>query len=191
MFGDRAAVPESFPNSLSKFVHPSKFFSTTVVFCHPLPISLLEGKFGRNVQEDGMQKQLWKTLGLLAALLATSTAFGQSSQSATIADIPFAFTVANLTFPAGRYTLTRLGETTLRISSRHNQGTVVLTHAAEGKAPDSKGKMVFHRYGESYFLAEVWVAADAAGRTVFPSRAEEELVGKRTETQIAVLQSAP
>ena len=137
-----------------------------------------------------MQKQLWKTLGLLAALLATSTALGQSNRGDTIADIPFAFTVANLTFPAGRYTLTRLGETTLRISNRHNQGTVVLTHAAEGKAPDSKGKMVFHRYGDAYFLSEVWVAANGTGRKVFQSRAEEELSRKRIEMQIALLQIA-
>jgi len=43
-----------------------------------------------------MQKQLWKTVRFLAALLATSTALGQSNQGDTIADIPFAFTVANL-----------------------------------------------------------------------------------------------
>lgn len=135
-----------------------------------------------------MEKQLWKTVGFLAALLVTSTALGQSNQGDTIADIPFAFSVANHTLPAGRYTVTRLGETTLRISSPHNQSTVVLTHAVEGKAPESKGKVVFHRYGDAYFLSEVWVAPNGAGRKVFESRAEEELVGKRIEMQIAVLQ---
>ena len=74
-----------------------------------------------------MQKQLWKTAGFLAALLATSTALGQSNRGDTIADVPFAFTVANHTLPAGRYTVTRMSETTLRISSPHKRGTVVLT----------------------------------------------------------------
>ena len=138
-----------------------------------------------------MQKQLWKTVGFLAALLATSTALGQSNRGDTIADIPFAFTVANHILPAGHYTVTRMSETTLRISSLHNQGTVVLTHAVEGKAPESKGKMVFHRYGESYFLSEVWVAAGGIGRKVFPSRLEDELARKRIEMQIAVLQIVP
>ena len=137
-----------------------------------------------------MKKQLWKTVGFLAALLATSTALGQSTQADTIADIPFAFTVANHTLPAGRYTVTRVGETGLRISSPHNQGTVVLTHALEGKTPESKGKMVFHRYGDAYFLSEVWVAANGTGRKVFQSRAEEELSRKRIEMQIALLQIA-
>ena len=135
-----------------------------------------------------MKKQLWKIVGFLAALLATSTALGQSNRGDTIADIPFAFTVANHTLSAGRYTVTRLGETTLRISSSHNQGAVVLTHAVEGKAPESKGKMVFHRYGESYFLSEVWVAAGGIGRKVFQSRLEDELAGKQIQMEIAVLQ---
>ena len=135
-----------------------------------------------------MQKQLWKTMGFLAALLATSAAVGQGNRGDTIADIPFAFTVANHILPAGHYTVTRMSETTLRISSPHNQGTVVLTHAVEGKATESKGKMVFHRYGESYFLSEVWVAGSGMGRKVFRSRAEEELDVKGAEMQIAVLQ---
>ena len=64
----------------------------------------------------------------------------------------------------------------------------MLTHAVEGKAPETKGKLVFHRYRESYFLSEVWVAADWMGRKVFQSRAEEELAVKGAEMQIAVLQ---
>jgi len=137
-----------------------------------------------------MQKQLWKTVAFLAAIMATSTALGQSNQRDTIADIPFAFTVANQTLPAGRYTVSRLGETTLRISSSHNQGAVVMTHSAEGKAPESKGKIVFHRYGESFFLSEVWVAADGIGRKVFQSRLEDELAGKQIQMEIAVLRIA-
>jgi hypothetical protein len=149
---------------------------------------ITRGGINQGEEEDGMKKQLWKTLGFLAALLATSTALGQSNPGDTIADIPFAFTVANHTLPAGRYTVTRVGETTLRISGSHNQGTVVLTHAAEGRAPESNGKMVFHRYGGSYFLSEVWVAANGTGRKVFESRAEEEIARKRIEMEIAVLQ---
>jgi hypothetical protein len=134
-----------------------------------------------------MKKQLWKTVAFLAALLATSTALGQSDRGDTIADIPFAFAVANHTLPAGRYTVTRLGQTTLRISSPDIQGAVMLTQAVEGKAPESKGKMVFHRYGESYFLSEVWVAGGGIGRKVFRSRLEDELAGKQIQMEIAVL----
>jgi ABC-type uncharacterized transport system ATPase subunit len=81
-----------------------------------------------------------------------------------------------------------MGETTLRVFNSHNQGTLVLTTKVEGKASGNTGQMVFHRYGDAYFLSEVWVSANGIGRKVFQSRAEKEIAGKRTEMKIAVLQ---
>jgi hypothetical protein len=133
-----------------------------------------------------MKKQLRQLVGFLA-VLATAAAMGQN-RGITIANIPFPFTIANRTLPSGRYTITPMGETNLLISDTRNRGTFVQTHSVEGKALSGKGKMVFHRYGAAYFLAEVWTAGDRLGRKVFPSRAEEELTRKRIETEIAVLQ---
>jgi hypothetical protein len=137
-----------------------------------------------------MKDQMWKVVGFLVALLATSAAVGQTNRGDTIADIPFAFTVANHTLPPGRYTVTRMSQTTLRMFNSHGQGTVVLTTGAEGKAPESTGKMVFHRYADAYFLSQVWVAASGIGRKVFQSRSEDELAKKRIEMEIAVLRIA-
>ena len=86
-----------------------------------------------------MKKQLWQVVGFLAALLATSTAVGQTNR-VTPTDIPFTFTVANRTLPPGRYTVTRMGETVLRIFNSRNQGTVVLTTKVQGKAPEKYGQ---------------------------------------------------
>ena len=135
-----------------------------------------------------MKKQLWRVVGFLAACLVTSTALGQTDWGVTMANIPFAFTVANDTLPPGRYTVTPVNQTLLRIFNSHNQGTFVPTTGVEGKATESTSKMVFHRYGDAYFLSEVW--ASASGRKVFQSRSEGELAGKRTEMEIAVLQIA-
>jgi hypothetical protein len=137
-----------------------------------------------------MKKQLWQVVGFLAALLATSSAVGQTNRGDTITDIPFAFTVANDTLPPGRYTVTRMSETALVIFNTHKQGTVVLTTKAEGRPLESTGKIVFHRYGDAYFLSEVWNATSGTGRKVFQSRAEQELRGKKTEMEIAVLRIA-
>ncbi len=86
----------------------------------------------------------------------------QSNASRIIADIPFAFTVGNRTFP-GRYTVTRLNEKIVWIFNSQNQGTAALNYQIEGKAPDSS-KMVFRRYGNAYFLSEVWVADSRTNR---------------------------
>ena len=134
-----------------------------------------------------MKKQLWKVGALLAALLATSIAVGQSNRGETVADVPFTFTVANHSFPPGRYTVTPVNQTLLRIFNSHNQGTVVLTNSVEGQAPESTGKMVFYRYGGTYFLAEVWVAANGTGSRLFQFGAEKELA----EKEIAALRIVP
>jgi hypothetical protein len=137
-----------------------------------------------------MKKQLRQVVGFLAALLATSSAVGQTSRGDTITDIPFAFTVANYTLPPGRYTVTHIGEATLRIFNSHKQGTVLLTTKVDGRELEKAGKIVFHRYGEAYFLSETWGADSGIGFKVSPSRAEKELIRKRAEMQIAALQIA-
>ena len=134
-----------------------------------------------------MKKKQWQVVGFLAVLLAASTAVGQSNQGDTIANVPFAFTVGNHTLPPGRYTVTRLSEKVLRIVNSQNQGTFALNNRAEDRAPVSS-KMVFHRYGNAYFLSEIWVAGSRTGDRVVRSRPEKELAGKRTKMEIAELQ---
>jgi hypothetical protein len=147
----------------------------------------LPSRLGPLDKEDGMKKQLWQVVGFLAALLAASTAVGQSNQGGTIADIPFPFTVANHTLPPGRYTVTRLSEKALRIVNSQNQGSFALNYKVERRATESS-KMVFHRYGNAYFLSEIWVSGSRAGTRVVRSRFENELAEKRTEMEIAELQ---
>jgi hypothetical protein len=65
---------------------------------------------------------------------------------------------------------------------------VLLTAKVHGKALENGGKIVFHRYGEAYFLSEAWGADRGIGFKVSPSRAEKELIRKRSEMQIAALQ---
>ena len=134
-----------------------------------------------------MKKQLWKVGAFLAVLLATSIAVGQSNQDETVADIPFTFTVANHSFPPGRYTVTPVNQTLLRIFNSHNQGTVVLAHTTEGVAPEETGRMVFHRYGGAYFLSEVWDPASRTGHKLTESRIEADLTRKQTAMEFAVL----
>jgi len=136
-----------------------------------------------------MKKQLWQVAGFLAALLATSTAVGQTKQSDSTVHIPFAFTVANRALPPGVYIVTRPGGKVLRIfnSGSNDQGTFAITNNVEGRA-EERGKLVFHRYGNTYFLSEVWFAASRSGRKVLQSQSEEELARKRTDLELAELQ---
>jgi hypothetical protein len=60
----------------------------------------------------------------------------------------------------------------------------------QGKAPEGVADVVFHRYGDTYYLSEVWVAANGTGSQLFKSQAEKEST-KRTNMEIAVLTVEP
>jgi hypothetical protein len=137
-----------------------------------------------------MKKQMWETVVLLAALMASQTMVGQAKQGDVIANIPFPFVVANQTLPAGHYTISPFGEITLRIYDSQRQGVMVQTNGVTSKASDSGAKIVFHRCGDVYFLSEVWAAANSTGRQLSKSRDEEELIRKRAELEIAILKIA-
>jgi hypothetical protein len=110
----------------------------------------------------------------LMSCIVTVTAVGQSVVQA---DIPFPFVVTGRTFPAGHYALS-LGDQIMRITNSNKQTAFVLTLDATNLSPRSSGKLVFHRYDNTYFLAQV-MPADSTGKELQSSRSEEKLESKR------------
>ena len=121
-----------------------------------------------------------------ALLLMASISFSQSTEGDVVADIPFAFVVAGRTLPSGHYVVSRLHDT-LGIHDLHNQGVFVPTQSAQRLPGETATKIVFHRYGDTYFLSEVWTGGSVIGRAVFPSRAERDRAESGREREIAVL----
>jgi hypothetical protein len=141
-------------------------------------------------KEDGMRKALWPATVVASAILAASACMGQTNRGDLIANIPFRFVVARQTLPPGCYIVTHMGETNIRIYNSRNQGALVPTHAVGGKAPEGAGRIVFRRYRETFVLSQIWFAANATGRQVFPSRVEQELARKEAPSEVAVLRIA-
>jgi len=128
-------------------------------------------------------KTLW--IALCTALLAAATAsMAQISPGDMIVDVPFSFVVSEQTMPAGHYIVKNTGNGNLRIFSPGTTGVYVPTHAALRSASDGS-KLVFRRYGDTYFLAAVWVAGNTTGRELFRSPAERELARNKAEVELA------
>lgn len=115
----------------------------------------------------------------LLAIPAVSSIHAQSSREMT-ANIGFSFTIADKTFPAGKYSVTRLNpandKAALQIKSADGRiSKIVLTVPVQaGKAQES-ARLIFNRYGEQYFLYEVWTPADNTGLELSRPRAERSL----------------
>jgi hypothetical protein len=129
-----------------------------------------------------MEKQKIKgmTLGLLIVALSLATgvvsANGQSTQKQH-ATIQFDFVVGNKSLSAGKYEVVESAtHETLQITGiENNQSVFRLTSPVTQVAPCERGKLVFHKYGDQYFLAEVWIAGASSGRHLTESSKEKTL----------------
>jgi hypothetical protein len=103
---------------------------------------------------------------VLICLFAVSSAKAQSTNRVLLqADIPFEFTVGNVTLPAGKYTVSSASDSfhILRLRSADGQaGALVHMNSINGKA-DESAKLVFSRYGNHYFFAQAWMPATITG----------------------------
>jgi hypothetical protein len=133
------------------------------------------------------------TLMLFAAALALFVTTAASAQTIKLkAEIPFGFIVSGATLPAGEY-LVRSADVegkVLWFSDRNsNRNNLVLTNACSSLKVATKTKLVFHRYGDRYFLNQIWIAGNDLGRELPTSRRETE-VAKDFSMQEVVLVAA-
>jgi hypothetical protein len=119
------------------------------------------------------------TLSFLVSMAATSPASAKSVDGLR-AQIPFDFHVGDRVVSAGNYTIKSLtsDETALRIDDG-KQGGVTMTSTALDNGDRCKyercdARLVFHKYGDQYFLVAVW-GADSNGRALLESKRERSL----------------
>jgi len=114
----------------------------------------------------------------IAALSASAKAQGLGNRLK--ANVPFDFTVAGKKFAAGHYSIDRAsqsnGDLVLQISGLDNHSTVFpITNPVETLTARDKSVLIFHRYGDEYFLAQVWRAGATTGRAFTKSHRERQL----------------
>jgi hypothetical protein len=122
------------------------------------------------------------------ALLMTAGASAQTIHLKT--DVPFKFIVGRTTFPAGQYELlsTGIGDNVLMIRSLNSKdAALVLSNLSESREVSAQTKLVFHRYGQRYFLAEVWMIGDNASRRVQASSWEVEVAKDFSMEKVVLL----
>jgi len=130
-----------------------------------------------------MKKHILKGVSILTLLVAvafvTAVAPAKGQSVALRANVPFEFSVGDKPLASGEYRVTRISHDAMTIAGREDSA-IRLSIAIESNKVQEQGKLVFHRYGENYFLAEVWTAGDKTGRKLLKSKQE-----RRIEEQLA------
>lgn len=137
---------------------------------------------------------------ILLAIIVLAGAFTVSARAQTagaqiaVANIPFAFNVGNKNLPAGKYTVTVLNSTSdrkvLQIRSTNSRANAMIqTNSVIGKTSD-EAKLVFQRYGDRYFFAQVQMAGESTSFAAIKSsveRAQKHALAAAGKQRIVVI----
>ena len=132
-----------------------------------------------------MKNMACKTLmTLLLVLIALVPAY------AVTVNIPFNFTVGDVRMPAGEYVISSPTESVVII--RHVGGPetkATITNYGALTNSDGRAKLVFHKYGNAYFLAVAWLPNLAQAREFYPSANEIQVArnGGQDVIELALL----
>ena len=122
----------------------------------------------------------YSVITLVACIVfVTLAAMSGHAQVLIKADVPFDFSAGYGVLPAGEYSIAPtawgVGRQSLLLSSGIRGLEIMIPKTIESRMDVSGAKLIFHRYGSEYFLAEMWTAADNTIRT-FPVHPHERQV---------------
>jgi hypothetical protein len=91
--------------------------------------------------------------------------------------------------PAGEYSLRSLAPPEIVAISATDGGAqaLLLTQGAASNTVSDQSKLLFRKYGDRYFLAEVWSAGSLSGQRLPVSKAERELTKRAANFEVVAV----
>jgi hypothetical protein len=128
-------------------------------------------------------------LALSIALLSVVAMYPRKANAQIIgglqANIPFQFHAGAANLPAGRYRIHMLDDSNLTLmeisSVDGTRSALIQVQDSEANATPTKSELIFNKYGDQYFLAEMFDEGDASGSKVIESNLEKK-VSQGSET---------
>lgn len=137
-----------------------------------------------------------KILAMAGAVLLSIVGAGEClGQSWSLqVNVPFAFEVGSKLLPAGSYRVesvpTGAGSLEILRSTSGDVRLPISTKATITKSGTPAPALVFHRYGNRYFLAQIRTG-DGHAREVAPAQQEEELARSEQRVEVGLVNQAP
>jgi hypothetical protein len=133
-----------------------------------------------------MKKQLvdlltkFSLLGAMVLVTTVAPTQGQSLAYRIKANIPFGFSIGDKELPSGKYSIGRANQNSddivLAITDVNGRSKALqMSSSIQTWRVKDRPTLVFHRYGDQYFLFQVWPAGERTGRQFIKSRREREI----------------
>jgi hypothetical protein len=135
-----------------------------------------------------MKKQIVFPLLTMVLLMAVGSANAQLGSAHEVrANVPFDYKVGNTTMKAGNCSIKPAGNADALAIRGEGSGTALSLSRMVSSKPAATTKLVFHKYGDEYFLAQIWIEGDATGRELPKTRVEKELMSKAEPDSVVIL----
>jgi hypothetical protein len=134
--------------------------------------------------------------GTMALVMFATTRVAEAQNQMTV-NVPFDFAAGNTQLHAGEYTVKVSAPTHSMILVSREDSTAsafINTNAAVSSTPQAESKLIFNRYGNRYFLSQVWSAGNSQGRQLVKSAREKEIAltaKMETEGQVILVAELP
>lgn len=140
-----------------------------------------------------MKKQILKAFTMLVTIMAMAlvtavvSANAQTSGQNLRADVPFDFVVGDKTMTAGEFSvrsITQQSDAGIAVrSADSSQSAIRLSESVQAAKAPQQSMLVFHRYGDKYYLAQIWTAGKSEGRELLKSKSERALERETAASQ--------
>jgi len=111
------------------------------------------------------------------------------------ANIPFQFHAGAANLPAGTYRIRMLDNNNLTVMEISNmdgtRSALIQVQDSDANSTPTQSELIFNKYGDQYFLAEMFDEGDASGSKVIESNLEKKVSQGTETTQAHVQASAP
>ena len=131
------------------------------------------------------------SIALSLPLFLSAVVHAQTTQPKVT--VPFDFIAGETALPAGDYDVHSIDAWGGKALSIHsvtlNAGTLVLSNSSQSAKISDRNTLVFYRYGQKYFLAEVWTVNTLIGRKMPLDLRQTELARKQQKSEVVLMAS--
>lgn len=112
---------------------------------------------------------------IAAAVLVGPMVFSVQAQDRALVrvNIPFDFQNGSEQLKSGTYTISSLNENVALVRGSSTSGMAVI-HLCEDREPAKGGNVVFHKYGDHYFISDVFISGNQNHLHLIKSKAERQ-----------------
>ena len=119
-----------------------------------------------------MKNQIYGAIAILGIVCGLAVASVQAQTPSKVeVNIPFEFSAGKTTLKPGVYSIKRMSGNLVELRSSDDKSAAILNAPTTLSSTDPKAveRLVFNKYGDEYFLAQIWLTADS-GREVVTER---------------------